>query len=421
MFRRWKFVVAALLAGHALAASAVTGMKFISTPGDYIGQGQTQTFKSPGSTITTSATPGQVTVSVSDSGNGWLLRFAAPSGNALAVGGYPDAARYPFNSPLGAGLDVSGDGRGCNTLKGWFKVLEYELNPSGVVARLAIDFVQNCEVTGPPLYGSVRVNSSLPLVVPDLQAIAGADFAVIAGQPATLNGTQSFSRRQGALTYQWTQIDGPVVALSNATSATPGFTATDPGPNGGTLHFRLDVMTGARRSASDDVVVVVQSATAPRTQLSFSGDPGDYITGGRSYAYDPYNALIGFTRNFGDGITATVNGAAYWTLDAAPPVGSPLTTGSYLNAQRYPFQATGSPGLSLSGDGRGCNTVTGQFTVHQVQFDSSGNPLMLDLTFEQHCEGGAPAARGQALLNAVPHQTVATQLRAARQRYGARQ
>jgi hypothetical protein len=316
MFRRWKFVVAALLAGHALAASAVTGMKFISTPGDYIGQGQTQTFKSPGSTITTSATPGQVTVSVSDSGNGWLLRFAAPSGNALAVGGYPDAARYPFNSPLGAGLDVSGDGRGCNTLKGWFKVLEYELNPSGVVARLAIDFVQNCEVTGPPLYGSVRVNSSLPLVVPDLQAIAGADFAVIAGQPATLNGTQSFSRRQGALTYQWTQIDGPVVALSNATSATPGFTATDPGPNGGTLHFRLDVMTGARRSASDDVVVVVQSATAPRTQLSFSGDPGDYITGGRSYAYDPYNALIGFTRNFGDGITATVNGAAYWTLDA---------------------------------------------------------------------------------------------------------
>ena len=53
-----------------------------------------------------------------------------------------------------------------------------------------------------------------------------------------------------------------------------------------------------------------------------------------------------------------------WTLDFATPQGQALTAGTtYDNVARYPFQTSTQPGLSLYGDGRGCNTVTGSFTV----------------------------------------------------------
>lgn len=422
MSRMMKWACALLFAAQASAAFAVTGMKYISTPGDYIGQGMTQTFVPPSATITASAGgSGVVHVSVGDASNWWTIDFAAPGGSNLSRGGYPDAARYPFNSPMGAGLSMSGNGRGCNTLKGWFRVREYAVDANGAIARLAIDFLQNCEVFMPPLYGVVRINSAFPLVVPELAAIAGADFAVVSGQAAKLSATQSFSRFHSALTYKWTQVDGPAVALDNASSPTPGFIAPAVGADGDSLRFRLDVTEASGRSSHDDVVVVVESASAPRTQVSFQGDPGDYITGGKSYSYDTHNAIINFSRNFGGGVTASISGNTWWNFDSAPPSGAVLTTGTYLNAQRYPFQSPNSPGLSLYGDGRGCNTLTGNFTVHQATFDSSGNPQSLDLTFEQHCEGGAPAARGEVLLNAVPHATVAAHVRAARLRYGARE
>jgi len=421
MVRLLKWVLAFLLMAQAFAASAVSGIKYISTPGDYVGQGMTGTVKVPEAKVMTYPTANHVLVTVDAPGNGWSLDFAAPGGGPLVPGSYPDAMRYPFQSPMGPGLDVSGNSRGCNRLKGWFRVLEYELDATGAVTKLAIDFVQNCEVTGPPLYGAVRVRSRYPLVVPDLQAIAGSDSAVVSGQPATLDGTQSFSRRFGDLSYRWTQLDGPAVVLDRATSAQPSFTAPAVGLSGATLYFQLDVTERSGRKSSDDVVVLVLNADAPRTEISFRGDPGDYITGGRSYNYDPYDAVIWFQRNPTGGVSGVVSGTTHWQLNTAPPSGSPFTTGTYLNAQRYPFPPGGLPGLEMSGDGRGCNTLTGQFTVHQLQVDSSGNPQVLDLTFEQHCEGGAPAAYGQFLLNAVPHTTLAPQLRAARQRYNSRQ
>jgi hypothetical protein len=416
-----KWGLALLVAGQTLVAHAGTGMKFISTPGDYIGQGTTQTYSAPAATITSSGATGYVTVSVTEGGHWWYLDFAAPQNTPLARGSYPNAARYPFNSPLAGGLSISGDGRGCNTLKGWFQVLEYELDINNNVVKLAIDFEQNCEVTMPPLYGSVRVNSNKPLSVPELQAVAGADFGVYSGQSATLDGSQSFSRRRpGSLTYQWTQLNGPPVVLSNPNVVKPTFMAPDVPLTGGTLQFRLDVTEGGARKSLDNVVVLVQSANAPRTQVSFHGDPGDYITGGQSYEYDTTNAVINFSRNSASGVSLNVSGSTWWYLDTAPPNGAPFTTGTYLNAQRYPFQAASVPGLSLSGDGRGCNTLTGQFTVYQAQFDSSGNPEVLDVSFEQHCEGLPPAAYGQVLLNAVPHAILAPMLRAARKQYGVR-
>ena len=50
-------------------------------------------------------------------------------------------------------------GRGCNQIAGTFVVWELQLRGNEVV-RLAVDFEQRCEINGPPLRGSVRLNSN---------------------------------------------------------------------------------------------------------------------------------------------------------------------------------------------------------------------------------------------------------------------
>lgn len=406
----------ALLLSLPAFALAATGLSFVSTPGDYIGGGARASYTPPTATVTATGTAGSVRVVVTTTTDWWYFDIAAPQGEALVPGDYPAAARYPFQSPLGPGLSLVGNGRGCNTLLGWFRVREYVRDASGAVQRLAVDFVQNCEVSMPPLYGAVRVNSRLPLVVPSLAAVAGPDQGLDAGAAGRLDGSQSFTRRRGGLAYAWTQLEGPATPLDDPAAVQPRFTAPDVGPEGATLRYRLTVTEAGGRSASDEVLVLVLGAGAERTRLSFRGDPGDYITGGASYRYDASNAALNFSRNFDNGVSVSVNGATWWYLDFAAPGDVPLVPGTYTGAVRFPFQAPDQPGLSLSGDGRGCNTLTGQFTVHQAEYDGAGTPTRLDISFEQHCEGAVPGAYGELLLNAVPREVLAQRLRAARAR-----
>jgi len=78
-----------------------------------------------------------------------------------------------------------------------------------------------------------------------------------------------------------------------------------------------------------------------------------------------------------------------------------LQPGYYGNLQRYPFHNPAYGGLSWSGGGRGCNTLTGWFVVDGVTYNS-GTLSTMDLRFEQHCEGGTAALHGQIHWNAGP-------------------
>jgi hypothetical protein len=79
-----------------------------------------------------------------------------------------------------------------------------------------------------------------------------------------------------------------------------------------------------------------------------------------------------------------------------------LAVGNYPNATRYPFNGSGN-GLSVYGDGRGCNTLTGSFTVKQAVFSAVYNSLQnFDGTFIQHCEGATPALTGEVKYDAEP-------------------
>src|SRR6185369_3037631 len=75
--------------------------------------------------------------------------------------------------------------------------------------------------------------------------------------------------------------------------------------------------------------------------------------------------------------------------------------GDYTFATRYPFQADSSPGLSVTGHGHGCNTLTARFHVYELQFDGTGNVTTFAADFEQHCEGLAPALFGAIRYNST--------------------
>jgi hypothetical protein len=139
--------------------------------------------------------------------------------------------------------------------------------------------------------------------------------------------------------------------------------------------------------------------TVTEGSLTFSGDEGDWISGGQSYAYSTASQdhLNVHANNANNVISLSVDGANgdWWYLDLAAPSGTPLAPGTYTGATRHPFNEPTEPGLSLSGNGRGCNTLTGEFTIAAVEFGPLGYVKKLDATFVQHCEGGTTAARGE--------------------------
>ncbi|MFI8189742.1 hypothetical protein ACIF8T_13220 [Streptomyces sp. NPDC085946] len=138
---------------------------------------------------------------------------------------------------------------------------------------------------------------------------------------------------------------------------------------------------------------------AAEGSLTFSGDEGDYISGGRSYAYSTASQDSLDITSSGDdnAVRLWVNGANgdWWSLDLAAPSGTKLVPGTYTGATRHPFNGPAEPGLDLSGNGRGCNQLTGEFTISAIEFGPQGYVRKLDASFVQHCEGGPAAARGE--------------------------
>ena len=91
------------------------------------------------------------------------LTVATANGAPLQIGAYEGAVRALF-TPTQNGLDFSTVSSGCNQLFGRFDVLDVQVDSAGKYSALAVDFEQHCEQAGaPPLFGSYRFNSSIPL------------------------------------------------------------------------------------------------------------------------------------------------------------------------------------------------------------------------------------------------------------------
>ena len=394
-------------------AAAETFLTFDSQPGDYVGGGIKQTWTPADGTFTAQPTyRGGITVSFTNfPQTWWYLNFGPPDAQTLTNREYEGAQRFAFHSPTKPGMDVFGSGRGCNRITGRFLVSELALAPDGTVQRLAIDFEQHCEGGPAALFGSVRFNSDVPAV----PRVSVADAGTLKGNVGTNDGTLTVSLclpSTDPVTVQYATEDGTALAGTDYV-ATTGTLTFDPGTTAQTIMIptmgdrlaRGDKSFWVRLSSLDGTPlgqelanVNILDPNVSLTALAMYGQPGDYIGQGLRL-FTVADGIFTPTRNFGQGVSISLNAGDSWSLDFAAPGNVPLTPGNYENARRFPFQPADAPGLSVSGEGRGCNTLTGRFDVLDASYAPSGAVQSFAADFEQHCEGLVPALFGSIRVN----------------------
>ncbi|MFF4353756.1 hypothetical protein [Streptomyces sp. NPDC001530] len=269
---------------------AVTRYSYTSAAGDYIGQGGSAAYTPSTASITVGGDASDLRLSVSNGTTSWDVQLAAPIGEKLHPGVYRDAERASFRTGRSPGLDVYGQGRGCNEVYGQFSVNQIETDASGKVTVLDATYTQHCEsATAPALKGVVKY-------------------------------------RAYPLSYAYTSDSGDYIGQG-----------------------------------------VAKTHTGSTSTFSLSGR--------------------------GDGVQSGVSGKReYWTALLTPPTGEQFQTGHTYQAQRS--SGTGVAGLDVFGNGRGCNTVTGELTVTKLARGDDGTIKAFAARFVQHCEGGEPALHG---------------------------
>ncbi|MBB6053635.1 hypothetical protein [Armatimonas rosea] len=145
--------------------------------------------------------------------------------------------------------------------------------------------------------------------------------------------------------------------------------------------------------------------TPRATYFSYTSETGDYIGKGVSRRFERTQGTWWAIAST-DGSTIRVflsqSGEDYffWDMTFMAPKGQALTVGTYEGAERWPFQTDGHPGLSVVGDGSGCNRVTGRFVIHELTRGTGTTIERLYATFEHHCDGAAPALYGEVSIGA---------------------
>ncbi|MGW0971895.1 hypothetical protein [Streptomyces sp. NPDC002516] len=282
--------LAAPAAAATTAPVAVTGYSHTSKPGDYIGQGATTSYTPRTATISVSGSAEYARFKVEAAGTWWDVELAAPQGERLHPGIYRNAERAPFRTGRSPGLDVSGDGRGCNEVYGQFSVDQIETDAGGAITVLDATYTQHCEsATAPALTGVVKYRA-YPL------------------------------------------------------------------------------------------------------RYAYTSDAGDYIGQGAAVTHTGATSTFA-VHTRGDGIQYDVSGKrAYFTALITPPTGQRLEAGRTYETRRG--DDASFAGLDVFGDGRGCNTSTGELTIAKLALNADGTVKAFAATFVQHCEGGTPALRG---------------------------
>lgn len=146
------------------------------------------------------------------------------------------------------------------------------------------------------------------------------------------------------------------------------------------------------------------STPPPETSLVMQSATGEYVGQGQNYSYSEtdgtYSAV---TWDNGESVNISVIGPSFsfwWYLDFGAEPGNVLAPGTYTGCTRWPFNNI-EAGLSIGGNGRGCNALSGSFTVHEIVFGADENVTSLWITFSQNCENLGLLLTGEIKINAT--------------------
>jgi hypothetical protein len=126
--------------------------------------------------------------------------------------------------------------------------------------------------------------------------------------------------------------------------------------------------------------------------LYLNGSPGDYIHQGEALITDgAFSASLNANSNnlhfHVDPANSNMQGLWWDVYFDSSKLGAALEPGVYDKAERWPFEGGNTPGLDVSGDGRGCNMLSGAFQIETLKVDS-GALVEVTASFRQSCDGG---------------------------------
>ena len=167
-----------------------------------------------------------------------------------------------------AGTDYSGPASGTLTWNDGDadpKTIEFAIADDGSgeaneFFELALGSASGATVAGNPSLRVTILDGTGANAAPN--AVAGGSQTVRSGANVTLDGRASNDPDGDALSYSWTQVSGPAVTLSNATTATASFTAPSVSSDS-LLRFELTVAdpVGLQDSATASVTVRSSNST----------------------------------------------------------------------------------------------------------------------------------------------------------------
>jgi LmbE family N-acetylglucosaminyl deacetylase len=218
------------------------------------------------------------------------------------------------------------------------------------------------------------------------RAAAGFDASVSQGATVQLDGTSSVDPDGQALTYLWSQIAGPSVALNNPSLATPSFTAPTGLTQTTVVGFQLVVSDGTLASAPDLVHITVQG-TAPRD--------------------DPPTANAGPDQTVSQGVLVQLNGTGsfdpeglsltyQWTQTAGPAVvlsNAATATPSFTSPTGLTQNTTLTFRLTVTDAGGASASDTVNVTVQATQASSNIAPLATVTASSQNTGTGQLAVK----------------------------
>jgi hypothetical protein len=377
----------------------------------------TENLLPPRSTFTINASEIAIKAKVTDpSGPSWFLMFYPPLGQTFHNGIYEGAGSQSLTNASAPGMSIT-EYIGCSIVSGRFEISQLKADSHGTILSFALQFEYHCndQGPGPPVFGQllyyatggrkpffsvavaqmlkgndgisdgdITVSLSQPLPVPTSVAFETADETAVAGTDYTASqGTLTFPAGTTSETLA-IPILGNRVVRGNRT-----FTLTLSDPTG--------VPIGYGKAQAHII-----DPNGPVTALLMSSGPDDWIGLGYPWSVVSENKDA-FEAYLRAGILAagTSNDGA-WDTTFAAPSGSDLTPGTYLNVQRYLGGQAATPTMDVGGQSRGCNQLTGWFTVNALQ--SVPKPKTLSIDFQQTCEGDVTPLSGSVRENSPVQQ-----------------
>ena len=177
------------------------------------------------------------------------------------------------------------------------------------------------------------------------EADAGADQTVEEGTDVTIDASESTDADDGITTYEWKQLLGPTVTLSDASSATPTFQTPDVGSSdGASMTFEVTVTDAGGLQDTDTCLVNVTWVNTPPvadagTDQQVAVEDEVVLDGSQSFDADP-NDTISYRWHQSGGIPVELSDAY-----AQAPVFMAPDAGEEGGALTFELTVTDSQGL----------------------------------------------------------------------------